>query len=122
MAAYKAAQEQSGISLSQEKLAELYTAKVRASAGESVNRDYIGMALRVFQHILSDNTCRALVLKAPSTQCNVTCDVRLRAVSGTQALRGINQTIIVILIGQSVRGLLLNVPSYIKGHSGQLMT
>ena len=75
MAAYKAAQEQSGTNLSQEKLAELYAANVRESAGEAVNRDYIGMALRVFQHILSDNTCRALVLKAPSTQSNVTCNV-----------------------------------------------
>ena len=64
LAAYKAKQESSGTQLSQDSLAELFNKRVRVSSGEEVSKYYVGQALRVYQHILSDVTCRTLILEA----------------------------------------------------------
>ena len=64
LAAYKAKQESSGTQLTQDSLAELYNKRVRVSSGEKVSKYYVGQALRVYQHSLSDVTCRTLILEA----------------------------------------------------------
>jgi hypothetical protein len=69
--AYKAKQESLGTNLTHTQLAELYSTKVTVSSGETVSRDYVGAAVTVYSHILSDVACRTLVLQAcprPTTQ------------------------------------------------------
>lgn len=63
MAAYKSSQEQIGVQLNQEMIADLYNRKVRVSSGEQVSKYFVGQALRIFQHIFSDEDCRKLVLE-----------------------------------------------------------
>jgi hypothetical protein len=65
--AYKAKQEASGTHLTHVQLADLYSSKVMVSSGETVSRDYVGAAVHVYNHILSDVNCRALVLQACPT-------------------------------------------------------
>ena len=69
LAAYKAKLEASGTNLTQAQLADLYSAKVMVSSGEAISRDYVGQALRVYLHILSDANCCQLILQASTRQC-----------------------------------------------------
>jgi hypothetical protein len=64
LAAYKVKQEEAGNNLSYDSLAELYNKRVRVSSGEEVGRYYVGQALRVYTHVLSNDECRLLILEA----------------------------------------------------------
>jgi len=64
IAAYKAQMETRGVTLSYQQLAELYSAKVKVSAGEQVTQTFVGSAMRVFSQLLSEPTVRGLILQA----------------------------------------------------------
>ena len=68
LAAYKAAQDAAGNIMTYDKLADLYSLKVKISSGEAVSRDYVGQALRIYNVILSDPQCRALIMQAGHLQ------------------------------------------------------
>jgi hypothetical protein len=69
LAAYKANQEEAGNNLSYDNLADLYNKRVRVSSGEEVSRYYVGQALRVYTHVLSNDECRLLILEARAPHC-----------------------------------------------------
>ena len=89
--AYKAKQEASGTTLTHAQLADLYSAKVKVSSGETVSRDYVGAAVHVYTHILSDVSCRSLVLQACPAHCptvaHLSCSRRTHTHTHTHSFR-----------------------------------
>lgn len=74
IAAYKTKREfVSGTPLSAPELAAEYNKKVAVSSGEAVTKDWTYSALAVYDKILKDDVCRALVLSVPHQNCMCSC-------------------------------------------------
>ena len=81
LAAFKNKREMTtGSGLSADNLVREFNEKVSASPGESVTVTYVTSAMAVYERILKDDTCRAIVLGVPllkfvSRMCMSVCAV-----------------------------------------------
>ena len=77
LAAYRASQQSKGVNLSNVTLSQLYNSRVRVSSGEEVSQYYVGQAMRIYTHLLSDPDLRALMIEVRRAAC-APCSLNLK--------------------------------------------